>query len=193
MDRFKREEVNVALSGVKNRDENALLSLYNLIGHTIRYIAFKYMKNTADAEDLEQDFWADIYKIADKFLYFTNGFGYLCKVMTNMSINSYRKLYGKGKIDIEYVDYELVDPCATDDDFEGVDNRITIRKAINKLDDIEKIVIQLTIFEDKTISQIGKELGISKSRVGRIKLAAQNKLKKEFDCLGLGKSRNENC
>lgn len=42
--------------------------LHEEISPTIRYIALKYLKNDFDADDLVQDFWADIYKIAAPFI-----------------------------------------------------------------------------------------------------------------------------
>ena len=44
-----------------------------------------------------------------------------------------------------------------------------------------------------TIMQIARELKMSKSVVGRIKIAAINKLKKEFETLNVGKSIREDC
>jgi RNA polymerase sigma factor (sigma-70 family) len=58
---------------------------------------------------------------------------------------------------------------------------------MEKLDDTERLIMQLTIFEDKTIVQIAHELKLSKSQVGRKQLEAKQKLKKEF-CEFLGKN-----
>ena len=74
MDTQDKQEITMALLAIKNREEYAVERLYKLVGHTIRYIAFKYLKNIEDAEDLEQDFWADIYRIADKFFLFFEWF-----------------------------------------------------------------------------------------------------------------------
>lgn len=54
---------------------------------------------------------------------------------------------------------------------------MAVQNAINRLEPDERIVIQLSAFEDKTITQIAKEIGMSKSAVGRLKLSAQEKLK----------------
>lgn len=108
MDTQDKQEITKALLAIKNREEYAVERLYELVGHTIRYIAFKYLKNIEDAEDLEQDFWADIYRIADKFFFLKNGFGYICKVMNNMAVNRYKKLHRTNRIEIAYVDYGYI-------------------------------------------------------------------------------------
>ena len=192
MDTKGKQEITKALLAVKNREEYAVERLYELVGHTIRYIAFKYLKNIEDAEDLEQDFWADIYRIADKFFFFENGFGYICKVMNNMAVSRYKKLRGTNKIEISYVDYTQIDSI-NPDCFNDIDEKVIIREAIRKLEEKERIILQLTYFEDMTIMQIARELKMSKSVVGRIKIAAINKLKKEFEMLNVGKSIHEDC
>lgn len=177
MDIKKRNEITDCLKGVKNGDERALVSLYDLISPTLRFIALKYLRNETDAEDLEQDFWMHISKIAEKFSYFQNAYSYLCKVMTNMAINRYKKLHDGKEVCIEYVDYNKI---YSYEDTESADKRMAVQNAINRLDPDERIVIQLSAFEDKTITQIAKEIGMSKSAVGRLKLSAQEKLKNDL-------------
>lgn len=192
MDTQDKQEITMALLAIKNREEYAVERLYKLVGHTIRYIAFKYLKNIEDAEDLEQDFWADIYKIADRFFFLKNGFGYICKVMNNMAVNRYKKLHRTNRIEVSYVDYAKIDGARFN--FVGeIDDLILIREEIAKLEEKERIILQLTYFEDMTIMQIARELKMSKSVVGRIKIAAINKLKKEFEMLNVGKSIREDC
>lgn len=45
------------------------------------------------------------------------------------------------------------------------------------LNEQEKIIIQETYFEDKNIRQIAKDIGMSKSKVGRLKQSALKKMK----------------
>ncbi len=177
MERQKKNEINECIAGIKKRDNASLIKLYSLVGHTVRAIALKYLKNEPDAEDLEQDFWAKIYDIADEFSYLGNGFSYLCKVITNMAINRYRQIYGEKKHIIEAIDYDDIHSFDESAVTENLDDIIAVRKALEKLTKIEKLVMQLVVFEDKTIVHIAKELGMSKSHVGRIKKEAEEKLK----------------
>lgn len=94
--------------------------------------------------------------------------------MTNMAINRYKKLHDGKEVCIEYVDYNKI---YSYEDTESADQRMAVQNAINRLEPDERIVIQLSAFEDKTITQIAKEIGMSKSAVGRLKLSAQEKLK----------------
>ncbi len=176
MDKNKKKLINECLMGVRRGDRDSLSALYDLIEPTIRYIALKYLKNEQDALDLEQDFWAEIYKYASKYRYFSNGFGYLCKIMTRLSINRYKKRNGDLRYHAEFV--EIEDPVVFEE--EAVNKSATVsavKAALKTLDQTERIIIELTYFEDKTITEIAKEIKISKSQVGRKKLRAIEKMK----------------
>lgn len=178
-DKRKIEIVNEALIKIRQRDSNGIYVLYDEIAHTLRFIALKYLKNNDDADDLIQDFWADIYVLADKFVYQRNGYAFLCKAMTRKAINRYKKLHGKTEISILSVDYSLVDKEAGMQ-LDNTENRIMVDKAISELSEIERLIIQETYFEDKTIRAIARDTKISKTHVGRIKMQAIEKLKTFF-------------
>jgi len=188
MDKQTKAEINECLVRIKKGDNDSLVRLYNLAAHSIRFIALKYLKNEQDAEDLEQDFWADIYDIADGFSYFKNGFGYLCKVMTRMALNRYKKIHGEKSHTVDAVDYNQVLAFDENAAAQNLDDRIAVQKALDKLSQTERLIMQLIIFEDKTIMQIAKELNISKSQVGRIKKKAEEKLKNELSEYKTGKN-----
>ena len=181
MDKQTKEEISDCILGVKKRDNESLNKLYHLIGHTIKYISLKYLKNEDDALDLEQDFWADIYTISDKYIYILNGFSYLCIVMTRMAINRYRKLHGEKLRVVHVVDYNELHHFDENETIDSIDTRISVQSALNKLDETSQKIMQLQIFEKRTIVQIAEELKISKSTVGRKKLAAEEKLMQELD------------
>lgn len=186
MDKQKLSAINSCIAGIKKRDENSVNMLYDLIASVIGYIAYKYLKDV-DTEDLIQDFWASIYDLADKFILMTNGYGYLCKTMNRMAINRRKKLYGDNVKTIHYVDYSRLKYSDDNRSIEEINFKMNVEKAMEKLDDTERLIMQLTIFEDKTIVQIAHELKLSKSQVGRKQLEAKQKLKKEF-CEFLGKN-----
>ena len=81
MDKEKVERINDLIVGIKRGDDHCVYELHSIISPTIRYIALKYLRNEEDAQDMIQDFWADIDNICKFFLFSKNGFNYLCKVM----------------------------------------------------------------------------------------------------------------
>ncbi len=195
MNQKTKEDINYYINGIKRGDKFCLDSLYYAISPSVRHIALKYLKNQQDADDLVQDFWADIYKISLGFVFNKNGFSYLCKVMTNRALNRYKKLHNERCRKVEYVDYEnFYSESAAPDKGSSLaaeeNNLISaserkeqdqiIDKAIAQLPELERIIIQSIFFEYKTIRQIAKELNISKSLAGKLKQSAINKLKEKL-------------
>lgn len=88
----KRKLIETAVKSIKSGDKNSVLELHKLISVAIRHIALKYLHNLSDAEDLVQDFWADIFRIINSYHYNKNAYGYLCKVVRNKAINRYKEL-----------------------------------------------------------------------------------------------------
>lgn len=165
MDNQRKAEINNCLLGIKNGEPDAVDKLYPLVAHSIRYISLKFLAHEEDACDLEQDFGAEIYRIAGGFNYFKNGFSYLCKVMTNMALNRYKKIYGERHHVVEVVDYNCINYFDENAVIENLDNNLVVQRAFTKLDTSEQKIMQLTIFEYETITQIAKELRMSKSQI----------------------------
>lgn len=181
MDIQKKTEINECLISIKDGDDKAVARLYVLIAHSLRHIALKYLVEIEDVFDLEQDFWADIYKIAAGFIYTKNAFSYLSKVMTRMALNRYKKINGEKRHNVEPLEYNVGDGF---DEFEVVaalDDKIAVWQALDKLDPILQKIIKLYIFEEKTLVQIAKEINMTKSQVGRFKKDAEEKLKLELE------------
>lgn len=175
----RKDAINKYLLGVRSGDKLCLELLYEEISPTVRYIALKYLKNEADADDLVQDFWADIYKISAGFISLQNAFGYLCKVMTRRAINRYKALSRQKERIVRYVDYEIMGTYTLD--MEQLEINDAVETAMKKLTETERIIIQLTYFEEKTVRAIAKELKISKSQVSKLKIAAIEKMKSEME------------
>lgn len=188
MDKEIKKSLNELLLRVRQGDKDSILCLYELMSPTIRYIALKYLKNESEADDLVQDFWYDIKKFANGFLIHKNAYGYLCKVMTRQALNRLKKLNRQIQNNMEYVDYLKVKNYQTEDLMKVVGLRNDINVAMLKLTDIQQIIIQETYFEDKTIRQIAKDIGISKTQVGRLKNEAIEILKNELSKQGWDKN-----
>ena len=172
----KRMSINECLAEIRKTGKIEYVErLYGLMITSLRHIALKYMHDEALAGELIQDFWADIYQIADGFVFHRNGYAYLCRVMSNRAINKYRRLKME-RAYVSYVDYSELD-ASRGMQTEQVDLMLTVERAMKMLGDTERIIIQSTYFENKTVRQIADELGLSKSKVGRLKDEALLRLK----------------
>lgn len=192
MDEQTKKIINKCLMKIKNGNKKYVDVLYYLIAHKLKFIALKYLRNEEEAKDIEQNFWADIYKNAKNFKYADNGYSYLCRIMKCMSVNRYNQIQAERNHTVDDIDTHLIDSFDEDTFIDKLDNRIAVQKAFDKLESIERAVMYLIVYDDKTIGQVAKDLKLSKSKVGRIKLTAEEKLKKELSALGLGKKSEIN-
>lgn len=180
MEEQTKKLINKCLIEITNGNDKYVDILYYLMAQSLRCIALRYLKNEEDARDVVQDFWADIYENAKNFTYEYNGYSYLCRIMTCMSINRYNKIHGERQKVVEHIETSHINPFDELSFVENFDYKIAVKKALLNLDPIEQAVMQLIIYEDKTIVQIAKMLKMSKSKVGRVKLTAEEKMKKDL-------------
>ncbi len=181
MDKARKEEISRYLKGVKDGDRESLELLYYAISPSIRFIALRHIKNRTEVSDLIQDFWAAVPRLAQSYRFTQNAFSYLCKCMHNMALNRAKHLELESYKYEEYIDnVNYTNEPSEYDNLELKELNDFIDKVINELSDKERIVIQLTYFEDKTVRKIAKEIHLSKAMVTKIKKSAIEKLKKEI-------------
>lgn len=181
MDKDKLEIINNLICEVRVGNNESLSKLYDIMFSTIWYIALKYLKKQQDAQDVVQEFWKDIYRITSSFRIKKNGFSFLCKVMTNKTINAYKKIHKREKVEINYVDYFANDRYYEDKNIENIPTNIMVSNALNYLPEIQRIIIQEIYFEQKTLREIAKDLHIPTTKVFEEKTKAIKKLKEIFE------------
>lgn len=151
-------------------------ALYDLIGPTVRHIGLKYIHDPDLTDDFVQDFWADIFKITDQYIFSFNAYGFLCKAATNRAIDYYRRRK-RETAHISYVDYGQWQPGNHEADMDRQMLVFSIEHALQQLQEVQRIIIQSTYFEEKTVRQIAAELNMSKSQVDRLKKQALEQLR----------------
>lgn len=183
MDKSTKDAINKCLTEIRKGDRESVNALYDLIAPHIRYIALQYTDNTFDADDLIQDFWRDIFKIAGKFVNIGNGYVYLCKVMKKRAEVFRYKNAESRNFTLHYVDYSGLRYDDENVDLKMAELKHVVGKAIDELPENEKTVLQLCYFMNMSVREISRKLDIPKSTVGRLKLAAENELRKKLDYL----------
>ena len=177
----KNQRINECLTEIHIKQSVSHVELlYDLMGNTIRHIALKYLRDADAADELVQDFWADIHRIAAGFALRRNGRAYLCRVASNLAINRYRQLKGQ-RARVTYVDYGTYLPADPDGGDEQTALRLTVEQAMARLTEEERIVVQAVYFEEKTVRRITAELGTSAARVSRLKKQALDRLKEMLE------------
>ncbi|MCK5814531.1 MAG: RNA polymerase sigma factor, partial [Flavobacteriaceae bacterium] len=71
----------------KNRNRKAQLKLYNQYCDAMYHVAFRFMKNSADAEDAMQEAWIKAFKKIDSFKGEVTFGAWLKKIVIHTSID----------------------------------------------------------------------------------------------------------
>ncbi len=180
MEGEERDKIEKLVKQINLGEYNLINELHSLISVPIRHIAYKYLHDKLDAEDLVQDFWAEIYKILKLYRFNKNAYGYLCKVIRNKAIDRYRKLHKHQEVYIDYVDYGSLTNYQNLS-IERIELHLMMEQAFKRLTKLQAIIIQAVYFEKCTIREIAKELKMSSTEVCRQKQNAIMILKEHLE------------
>ena len=67
------------------------------------------------------------------------------------------------------------------DEYEGVDRRDALRRAVAALDDRQRRILYLRFVEDRTQTQIGNELGVTQMQISRLLSAILSRLHEDLE------------
>lgn len=182
MREYRKQEIEHCLNKILEGDNNGVEVLYDLMQSKLYFLAFKYLHNEQEVEDLLSDFWTNIYSIAKKYKYSLNACNYLNKVVINMALMRLRKRKTILKREISLTPellekYEAIQFEVNNGLVSVSDLRQSFKKGFKMLNNTEKMIIYMIYWEEKTIRDCAKIIKISKSQVSRIKRAACEKLK----------------
>ncbi|MBQ8410917.1 MAG: RNA polymerase sigma factor [Ruminiclostridium sp.] len=128
-------------------------------------LAYSYVKNTADAEDITQEVFLRLYRSSETFISYENAKAWLIKVTINTAKNYLRSLYRKHKV-------ALTEDIALNDEKD-----YALLEALNRLNKNYRVVIYLHYYEGYPVSEIASMLGISENNVKQRLKRGRDKLR----------------
>lgn len=133
---------------------------------TVFRVAYSFVKNTADAEDITQEAFLKLYKCNECFCDKTNAKAWLIRVTANIAKNHLRSAWTKRKVALT----EDV-PLKNEKDY-------ALLEALNRLNENYRIVIYLHYYEGYSVGEISAVLRISESNVKARLKRGRDKLRK---------------
>lgn len=177
---------------IKVGDNKAFEELVQTYQKRIYMIAYGILKNESDAYDATQDVFLKVFKYIKNFKENSSLYTWMYKITRNVSIDIYRKK--RNLSSVEYGEQYKNESIYTDSvhhkvasPIEQVQRRelsVKMAKAMDKLSDDHKLMLQLREFEDLSYADIAEILDISKGTVmSRLHHARMNlkKYLKEYD------------
>lgn len=132
---------------------------------TVFRVAYSFVKNTADSEDITQEAFLKLYRSNESFATDENIKAWLIKVAANISKNHLRSAWNKRKT-------SLTDdlPLEKEEDY-------ALLEALNRLNENYRTVIYLHYYEGYSVSETARLLDISESNVKARLKRGRDKLK----------------
>lgn len=167
-----RQRINELIAEIARGNTAALDELARLVSARMLSVARSVLHDAAAAEDAVQDSFIKILEKSNRFKPDTNGYAWICKIVYNTALNIAKR---------ERVTVDISE-CFDLSDGTNVSERatvgMTVEKAMSVLDGTERRVIYQKYFMDFTVRDSAKALGLSKSKVSRAVLAAEEKMRK---------------
>ncbi len=165
-----RQRINGLIEEIARGNTAALDNLARLVSARMLSVARTVLRGTA-AEDAVQDSFIKIIENAKRFKPNTNGYAWICKIVYNTALNIAKR--ERVTVDISTC-FDLSDGAFV---AERATDGLTVEKAMSTLDPLERQAIYQKYFMDFTVRESAKALGISKSKVSRTILAAEEKMR----------------
>ena len=146
-------------------DSKAFESLFNKYGNLVFGVSKKLTKNQAKAEDMTQQTWI---KVLTESKNFSPDFtspnavkAWIMRINRNLIIDQFRHEKRWSSVDIDE-DVELADDSDTQlDSLITEEQRSQFSVAFADLDERERVVLTMSLVDEKQYAEIAKELSIS--------------------------------
>ena len=169
-----RKDVNQVLIKIKKGDEESKNVLFEKTYNHLKSIAYPYVRNKADVEDVLIEAYLRIFQYVATFDPNKDGYNWMCKIVQNVA-RDWDKSFFKG-VSLEDVEQnvpiiEMEETIAMQDE---------VQRLLQPYSERDRKMMYLRFWENRTIEEIAKSLGMGKSNVHkRISKILEEILQKE--------------
>jgi RNA polymerase sigma-70 factor (ECF subfamily) len=173
------------------RDEDAFREIVDKYKSLVYNACYHILQNDAEAEDISQEVFIEVYESIDKFRNESKLSTWLYRISINKSLNLYRKLKWKSVIsridnfsgrdsNLKQIDIEDKDANNSPYSIEYKERNQVLQDALNSLSENQRIAFTLNKFEELSYQQISEIMNLSlssvESLIHRAKINLQKKL-----------------
>lgn len=159
---------------IKGGNQDSFRLLYNRFAPMFKGIAYRYVGNADESNDVIQEAFVKIYKNLDSYSFKGSFEGWMKRIVVNCSLEYITK---RKKIKFESDELLVNESCST---WELPAAEMSVQEIvtlINKLPDGYRTVFNLSVMEGFSHKEIGEKLGISESASRSQLTKAKGKLK----------------
>ena len=175
------------IANILDGDTNAFTVLVNRYKDLVFSLALKMLKNREEAEEISQDAFIKVYKSLHKFKGDSKFSTWIYKVVYNSCLDrlkQYKKNYALVPID-EFNENQVKTLDNAFDALVSQDRKNAIQACLNKLPSEDSFLLTLYYFEEQSLEEISKIVGLTSNNV-KVKLFRSRKklatiLKKQLE------------
>jgi len=175
------------IANILDGDTNAFTVLVNRYKDLVFSLALKMLKNREEAEEISQDAFIKVYKSLHKFKGDSKFSTWIYKVVYNSCLDrlkQYKKNYALVPID-EFNENQVKTLDNAFDALVSQDRKNAIQACLNKLPSEDSFLLTLYYFEERSLEEVSKIVGLTANNV-KVKLFRSRKklatiLKKQLE------------
>ncbi len=158
---------------------SAFNSLYERYAKIVFGYSLKIVRQRSAAEDISQDVWVKVVKLASAYRGDGSVKGWLLTIVRNNSISHLRSNKRMATVDAqEFLENEMVDL-----DVKETENALlrgfelkTLKKSIDELPELQRLALLLWVSENRSYDEIAQELATTESAVKALIFRARKTL-----------------
>ena len=166
-------QVNGLIAKIKKGDQQAFAMLYEATYKHLRLVAYNYLCDKNDVEDVLIEAYFRIYKYIKSANLSKDGFNWMCKIVQNVAFDFNRQREVSVPISVmenKKLFYEIEDFALADSAFINL---------VKEFDTLDQQLMYLRFYEDYTYEEIAKMKNMKKATVYKRIKSLMKKIEKE--------------
>lgn len=151
-----RKSVNEYLKQLKNGGR-CFEEFYNAVFGCIKYIAYKYLIDKSHIDDVIMNTICNVMNNIKDFDEQKNGKAWICKIAQNEAYKINLRAQKHKDVSIEELSEEI---ACTSDAVDSAELIFDLEQSIQKLDDIDRQIVEMRLLNDMKYKDIAKELNM---------------------------------
>lgn len=170
-----RNEVNEILKGIKEGNASELKRLMDVTCDLLKIIAYKYLYNKDDVEDVVMEAYMKVYRRINSFDSRRDGYNWLCKIVENTAYDFNEAYMNNHKAE------KFLEPT---EDFSDVDEAFSDKDEIIRLVKVlplpDQRLLYLKFWKNMSYAQIAEHISLRKSTVHKRIQKIFKEIRKKF-------------
>lgn len=172
-------DIELMLKFVKG-DISAFEQILKKYKDIIINVAYRFVQNYSEAEDIAQEVFLKIYHSAKTYKPEAKFSTWVYKITVNLSLNYLRSRKHLPTVPLEET-LEISEAVTPENNFEKKELTRRVKEALNSLPENQKLAVILKKYENLSYEEIGKIIGCSSSAVDSLIQRAKQNLKRKLE------------